>query len=191
MSKYTKKAIIDTFIELLGEKPLDKITVKDIVERCEINRGTFYYYYADIYALIEDIFENEVLRIAGDHTTYDTWQEKFLEATQLAKKDKKMLYHAYHSVSREKLERYLYRISGQLMREFVDREAEGLLVSEEDKDVISQFYTCALVGLVSRWLDGGMKENPEIYINKFGELFEGNIQRALEKADRRHRQSRS
>ena len=41
MQKDTKKLIFDTFITLLEKKPFDRITVKDIVEACDINRNTF------------------------------------------------------------------------------------------------------------------------------------------------------
>ena len=41
MSGFTKEIIIRTLFELLNEKPLAKITVKDIVERCGVNRNTF------------------------------------------------------------------------------------------------------------------------------------------------------
>lgn len=43
MAQFTKQAIINSFLKLLEETPLDKITVKDIVEDCGINRNTFYY----------------------------------------------------------------------------------------------------------------------------------------------------
>ena len=45
MAKFTKKAIMYEFMSILEVKSLDKITVKDICERCEINRNTFYYYF--------------------------------------------------------------------------------------------------------------------------------------------------
>ena len=38
----------------------DRITVKDICEQCEINRNTVYYYFKDIYDVLEAIFEDEV-----------------------------------------------------------------------------------------------------------------------------------
>ena len=44
----TREAIINAFTQLLDERPLNKITVKDIVARCDINRNTFYYYFPDI-----------------------------------------------------------------------------------------------------------------------------------------------
>lgn len=48
MLQLTKKAIVNSFIKLLNEKPLDKITVKNIAEDCGINRNTFYYHFSDI-----------------------------------------------------------------------------------------------------------------------------------------------
>ena len=59
MAVRTKQVIRQAFIELLNERPLDKISVKDIAERSTVNRNTFYYYYADIYALVEEIFQTE------------------------------------------------------------------------------------------------------------------------------------
>lgn len=56
----SKKMIRHAFVELVLEKDLEKITVKNIVERAEISRGTFYAHYSDIYAVIEEI-ENETM----------------------------------------------------------------------------------------------------------------------------------
>ena len=56
MAQETKNAIRRAFIRLLNERPIDKISIKDIAETGAVNRNTFYYYYADIYALVEDIF---------------------------------------------------------------------------------------------------------------------------------------
>lgn len=55
----SKKLIRSAFIELLQVKPLDKITVTSIVEKAELNRGTFYAHYADINMLIQSI-EDEI-----------------------------------------------------------------------------------------------------------------------------------
>jgi AcrR family transcriptional regulator len=57
----TKKILRDTLIELMHEKNLEKITVKDLTERADLNRGTFYLHYSDIYDLLEKS-ENEALK---------------------------------------------------------------------------------------------------------------------------------
>ena len=49
----TKKAIMDVFWQLLEEKSYSKITVQNIVERCQVNRNTFYYHFQDIPTPVE------------------------------------------------------------------------------------------------------------------------------------------
>lgn len=56
----TKKSIYNAFAQLLIEKDVNTITIKDIADKADINRKTFYNYYAGIYELIEEI-ENKIL----------------------------------------------------------------------------------------------------------------------------------
>lgn len=56
-TKYTKKIIKDTFIKLLDEKDIKKITVSEICKLADINRATFYRYYIDVYDLLDKIQE--------------------------------------------------------------------------------------------------------------------------------------
>jgi len=53
----TKKLIADTFIDLVSKKSLDKISVHDISEKCDINRKTFYYHFEDKIYLLYWIFD--------------------------------------------------------------------------------------------------------------------------------------
>jgi len=56
----TKKAIRNAFAELLSEKDIQKITIKDIADAAVINRKTFYNYYAGVYSVVDEI-ENEII----------------------------------------------------------------------------------------------------------------------------------
>lgn len=58
--RYTVHMIQNVFLELLKEKPVAKITVKEICEHAEINRSTFYKHYQDVYDLMEKL-ENEAV----------------------------------------------------------------------------------------------------------------------------------
>ena len=79
MSQTTKRALAQSLKHLMEQKPLEKITVVDISEDCGVNRQTFYYHFQDIYDLIEWIYINEAEKRLGEKTTYDTWQEGFLQ----------------------------------------------------------------------------------------------------------------
>ena len=55
--KKTKRAIMAAFDQLLMEKKLDKISVTELAEKAEINKGTFYLHYTDIYALYQEALQ--------------------------------------------------------------------------------------------------------------------------------------
>lgn len=51
----TKKLLINHLIGLLKQKPINQISVKELTDLCDLNRGTFYLYYKDIYDMIEKL----------------------------------------------------------------------------------------------------------------------------------------
>lgn len=59
----SRKLIKAALADLLQEKPLDKITVTDVVNQAEINRGTFYAHYSDIPDVIHQMVEEAFCRI--------------------------------------------------------------------------------------------------------------------------------
>ena len=50
----TKERIVEAYIELESERPLEKITVTALVERSRITRKTFYYYFKDMKRVMEE-----------------------------------------------------------------------------------------------------------------------------------------
>ena len=54
-TRYTKSVIRQTLLTLMKEKNINKITVKEICEAADVNRGTFYSYYKDAFDLLEKI----------------------------------------------------------------------------------------------------------------------------------------
>lgn len=62
-SRKTRQLIKETFALLLKEKnDISKITVKELVDRADISKSTFYCHYTDIYAVEVD-FENEIINL--------------------------------------------------------------------------------------------------------------------------------
>ena len=75
----TKRAITESFRALLAVKPLDKITVRDIVEDCGLTRNTFYYHYEDIYDLLSDVLESEIERALSVPAGGASWETMLLD----------------------------------------------------------------------------------------------------------------
>ena len=58
--RYTQMVLKQSFLTLLKEKPVNKITVKEVCALAQLNRATFYAHYSDCFALMESI-ENELI----------------------------------------------------------------------------------------------------------------------------------
>lgn len=54
-NRYTRQVIAEAFLQLLQHKGIAKITVKEVCEIAQINRGTFYRHYKDCYDLFEQL----------------------------------------------------------------------------------------------------------------------------------------
>lgn len=183
MTQFTERAIKEAFIKLLNERPLDKITIKDITEECGVARNTFYYHFADIPTLLENILNAEIERVLSK-TEFDlSWEDGFITGAQFALENKRFIYHVYKSVRREEVERYLNSVAGEIMRRYVNRAAEGLSVREEDKLLIADFYRAALVGMTLDWLNQGMKNEPVEIIKRMGVMLAGNIELSLRRVE--------
>lgn len=179
MAQFTKKAIVESFLKLLNQKPLDKITVREIVEDCEINRNTFYYHFEDIHALLTFIVDTEVERVLADCTDIQSLEDGFIEAADFALKNKRAVFHIYNSVSRKEAERYLYSVAEAVVRRLVEKEQPSDGILESDRELLIHFYKCGLVGIVTGWLEEGMKTDPENMIRSLGRLLDGSITLAL------------
>lgn len=145
MSQVTKRALEASLKNLLLKKPLEKITINDITEDCGINRMTFYYHFKDIYDLIEWCCVEDAKKALEGKKTYDTWQQGFLQIFEAVLDNKPFILNVYHSVSREQVEIYLYKLTYDLLIGVVEEKSAGMNVREEDKKFIADFYKYAFV----------------------------------------------
>lgn len=181
MTQTTKKALAGSLKKLLFQKPLNKITVIDIVDDCGVNRQTFYYHFQDIYDLVEWIYYNETKKALDGKRTYSDWQEGFLHVLEYILENKAFVINTYNSISREHLERHLYSITYNLLAGVIDEKAAGIPIRDTDKKFVADFYKFAFVGLVLDWIQSGMKENPEDIIKRLQVLIRDHITTALER----------
>jgi len=179
MSQMTKRALEASLKHMLLKKPLDKITINDIAEDCGINRMTFYYHFKDIYDLVEWSCVEDATRALEGKKTYDTWQQGFYQIFEAVLDNRPFILNVYHSVSREQVELYLYKLTYDLLIGVVEEKAAGMAVRDEDKRFIADFYKFAFVGLMLDWIKNDMKEDPEAVIRRLAPLVHGSIVSAL------------
>ena len=179
MSQVTKRALEQSLKNLLLQKSLTKITVKDITEDCGINRMTFYYHFKDIYDRVEWACLEDARKALEEKKTFDTWQQGFLQIFEAVQANKPFIMNVYRCVHREQVECYLKPLVEHLLLEVIQEEAAEQKVREEDRKFVAQVYSYIFIGLMLDWIKDDMKEDPERIVNRLATLIKGSIASGL------------
>lgn len=140
--------IRQSFLFLLKEQPIEKITVADICRLAEINRATFYRHYENQYGVLYEL-ENELLEQAQPDGSKNEGAQD--------------LFHAVFQVLAEKKEEWSLLLSsgadpGLPLRlcSFLERN-----LPSKGKEMTRRFFLHGLSGLAMDWMEGGFQEPAE------------------------------
>lgn len=157
-TRRTKKALNESLLKLLRKKPLEKITVKELTELADINRGTFYLHYADIsdlYQTMKNDFSTKLIEAIQPpaETPYEYYLNLFCflenhtETILLLNQDTAFTDQLISILKKKHLESWTKRFSNSNHRHyeyFYRYAAEGSL------------------GIIKQWCQEGQKDSPEI-----------------------------
>lgn len=191
MAGFTEKAIKETFWELLEERPLHQIRVKDIVERCGINRNTFYYHFADIPSLLEGIIIEQADTIISRYPELDSLLDCVNAAVDFAEVNRRSVLHIYQSANRPLFEEYLWQVCERVVTAYVQSATSDRdLLDEVRQSIIAQFvWEC--FGVVMGWMRSGMDGEIHRVINQIWMIRKEAIPQLLDRAEEISRQMAS
>ncbi len=158
MSELTKIGIMDTLIELLYKKPFRKITVKDLVTECGINRNTFYYHFEDIYDLLHQTFLYEVKKANIESINLDNYQEKVDELLPKLLQYRNVVLHIFNSVETRDLVRNLREVYHSTLEKSLIPLFEELSLDQKDASFFLKSLCNALIGFTLEWIDTKLDE---------------------------------
>ena len=78
-SEQTKRLLTDSLKRQMEQKPLNKISIREICDGCGVNRQTFYYHFADIYDQVRGMYEQEIAVILKKNENLLFWQDALLQ----------------------------------------------------------------------------------------------------------------
>lgn len=180
MTNMTKHALADSLKRLLLKKPLDKITISDLTSDCGISRMAFYYHFKDIYDLVEWVCLEDATKALRGKKTYETWQEGLMQLFEVVYENKPFILNAYRSITREKVESYLFQLTHSLIRGVVEEASAGTDLTEKQKDFIADFYKYSFVGIMLDWIKQGMREDYQEIVENICVTLHGNIKNSIQ-----------
>lgn len=155
----TKYRLADSIKECMKTKPVDKITVQNIVDGCGMTRQTFYRNFKDKYDLINWYFDKLVLesfaQIGVDKTVCQSLCEKF----KFIKKEKIFFTEAFRSDDYNSLKEHDFELIIGFYTELMTRKKQEPL--SEDIQFLLEMYCRGSVYMTVKWVLSGMKQSPE------------------------------
>ena len=115
---------MESFLRIIGKKPLDKITVRDLVDDCGINRNTFYYYFQDIYAVLEEISRIVAASLPKGESLSVTMEAFFRGMGAFATVNPRAVRGLLMSLGQDGLERYFAKDMDAVILSCLSRKGE-------------------------------------------------------------------
>lgn len=176
MTDFTTKAIKESFMKLINEKPINQITIKDITSNCSISRNTFYYHFEDMPSLVEEIIMDMANEIISEYPTIDSFEHGLQVGIEFAMKNKRAAMHIFNSHQRDIYERCLMKVCNHVVRVYFDTVFKKSKLSNSEKELMINFYKCACFGIIVDWCDSGMKEESAEKFKQMCELRRGMVE---------------
>ncbi|MDF1495963.1 TetR-like C-terminal domain-containing protein [Caproiciproducens sp. CPB-2] len=159
----TKKELRQGLTQLLEEKSIKDITVRELSDLVDINRGTFYLHYKDVFDMVEQI-EKEMFE--NFHSVLDRYPAESLNGRPLP-----MIVDIFRFV-KENADMCKVLISSNgdilfinrlkdLVRERCFRDWMELFGKSQNFEYYYSFIVSGCIGLLQKWLETGLKESSE------------------------------
>lgn len=159
----TKKAMTEALAELLAQKPLGSISVREISEAADINRGTFYLHYHDVYDMVEKI-QNEMFikfnEIVATHESERKNKKLFPLLTDIFDLLAENSKLAIVLIGKNGDAAFVDKLKS-MVKEKCFADIKDILHTKNDKEM-NYFYNHTVsgcIGIFNTWLNDGMKES--------------------------------
>ncbi|MGV8059248.1 MAG: TetR/AcrR family transcriptional regulator C-terminal domain-containing protein [Smithellaceae bacterium] len=150
--------------DLLNYKPLDKITVQDIVKNCGAGHRTFYNHFNNKHDLIHWIYKTTTDNVRTKFMSAD-WEKNITMLYVNSKRHQKLYYGAFNNEERDIFLKFLYKNTVDAYIRYIRNHFGNDSITNKLLFAI-EFYSYGTVNTVVKWTEKGMIENPQVMAKK-------------------------
>lgn len=171
----SQEAIKSAILELMGEKNFDDITIRDISERANVNRGTVYLHYMDKYDLLDKLIEEHINNL----------RELCHSASEVSFQDGNYVWYEYFADNHLFFSTMLNtKSAGYFRSRFLDLVIEEYRAEVDvtkgknqglNEEILLQFFGAAVVSTVEWWFRNGMSLPPRVLAEQTGVILDRNF----------------
>ena len=143
-----KQVIAQTFAQMVEEKGLDEVTVKSLVEACNISRQTFYYHFQDIIEVIEWSLDQALDQALGQTLEAKSMGEEILVLVESTVEKREMINALLNSQRREQMELMFLKAIRTYLKRLLEARSPQLPINYSDMELLLDFWSCGLTGIL-------------------------------------------
>jgi len=169
--KKTKRALREGLAELLIKNSIQKITVRELTDKVDIHRSTFYANFTDIYDLYkqtEDTVIQEIIGIFSENYTVNT--KAFFEILFKYISENRLVCRMF--LGKNVSPTFHNCLTDLLKKAYLDcwRNEYGFNGADEELEYYMHFYLSGSLAVVGKWLDGNCEYLTELIIRMFADI---------------------
>jgi len=180
----TRAALASALKKRLRTEPLDKVTVTQLTRDCGLTRQAFYYHFPDVRHLAAWVFETEVARQVRAFAVEVGWADGLVRLMLYMRENRSATLRVLDGVGQPGLERFLFRQMRPITEAVMDQTGGGP-VRPQDRVMVLDFYTSAVLAVVLRWVADGMVEHPYRVVGDLEIMLHGSLQESVRRLDAR------
>lgn len=177
ISLETKKALALSLKKAMRQKNFSKITVKEIIQDCGVNRNTFYYHFDDIYALLRWVLTEEAINVVKHFDLLVDYEDAIRFVMDYVDENDYIISCAYDAIGRDEMKRFFYsdliEITSSVINSADEKSKKHL--EPEFKAFLASFYTEALAGTLVDWVKEKQTKDKETIILYLKTIIETNL----------------
>jgi len=162
-TRYTKMVLRESLMELMKQKPISAISVKELCAHADVSRSSFYTYYSDQYDLLQKTEEETLAFIDNIHTKYSFYKKGSRESLQMLEEilqyiadNSKSIYVLFSENGDINFQK---KVFSSMYQKNVMKSLTDKLPDEQTRQYYYLFIVTGSLGIIYHWIKNGMDKS--------------------------------
>lgn len=145
----TKELLIESIKKIMKTKPLDKISISEVVKNCGVSRRAFYYHFGDIYEAIAWACERDFKYLIKQDKPDESYSEKARRFLNYLIDNRSMFIGIQNSSQSWRIKNMFFRITGDYIFNILKNDLYAKNIKEQELKILADCYSTSVAAIIS------------------------------------------
>lgn len=162
---------------MLRTRRMDQITCRDVLKVSHVSKSGFYYNYHDLEDLVFDCIRTEIDELTKGVRNYQSWTKAYYLILKYFQEHREEIMNIYFSRYHSDFKREVERYGRMVLEDAVNQNCESMhtKLDPDNENFMVDYYYGVFSGLLYRYVEQGMKKDPEKIVRQCYAMMKGSI----------------